>query len=153
MTFFVTTYVVPMALMVCSYGAMGVVLWGSHSIGERTQRQMDAVRSKRKVVRMFIIVVLIFAVCWLPYHVYFIYAHHNHQLLYSPYVQHIYLGFYWFAMANAMVNPLIYYWMNARFRNYFNTVLCCCLKQDIPSNMCSTPAKKSFYNSRSGNKF
>ncbi|KAJ9590089.1 hypothetical protein L9F63_016788, partial [Diploptera punctata] len=66
-----------------------------------------------KVVRMFIIIVTIFAVCWLPYHAYFIYTYHNRSLTYSKYVQHLYLGFYWLAMSNAMVNPLIYYWMNA----------------------------------------
>ncbi|KAF7267549.1 hypothetical protein GWI33_019235, partial [Rhynchophorus ferrugineus] len=27
-------------------------------------------------------------------------------------------------MSNAMVNPLIYYWMNARFRQYFKTAVC-----------------------------
>jgi tachykinin-like receptor len=63
---------------------------------------------------MFIIIVSIFAVCWLPYHAYFIYTHHDRTLTYSKYVQHLYLGFYWLAMSNAMVNPLIYYWMNAR---------------------------------------
>jgi tachykinin-like receptor len=68
-----------------------------------------------QVVRMFVIIVSIFAVCWLPYHAYFIYTHHNRALAYSRYVQHLYLGFYWLAMSNTMVNPIIYYWMNARY--------------------------------------
>jgi tachykinin-like receptor len=33
-------------------------------------------------------------------------------------VQHLYLGFYWLAMSNTMVNPLIYYWMNARYEKH-----------------------------------
>ncbi|PNF22942.1 hypothetical protein B7P43_G11682 [Cryptotermes secundus] len=73
-----------------------------------------------QVVRMFIIIVSIFAVCWLPYHAYFIYTHHNRSLAYSRYVQHLYLGFYWLAMSNTMVNPLIYYWMNARYEKRHN---------------------------------
>lgn len=72
---------------------------------------------------MFISIVLIFGLCWLPYHGYFIYTHYDRQILYSKYVQHVYLGFYWFAMANAMVNPLIYYWMNARYVNFMHFVL------------------------------
>ena len=28
-------------------------------------------------------------------------------------------------MANSCVNPVIYYWMNSRFRGHFNTLLCC----------------------------
>ncbi|KAK4882878.1 hypothetical protein RN001_006197 [Aquatica leii] len=140
--FLVLTYVVPMVLMICCYTAMGKVLWGSHSIGEMTQRQLDSIKSKRKVVRMFILVVLIFALCWLPYHGYFIYTHYDRQVLYSKYVQHVYLGFYWFAMANAMVNPLIYYWMNARFRQYFRTAICgwqrLC-KRNLPRGGTETP--------------
>lgn len=32
-----------------------------------------------------------------------------------PYIQQVYLVIYWLAMANSMFNPLIYYWMNARY--------------------------------------
>lgn len=63
------------------------------------------------------VVVLIFAICWLPYHVYFIYTYHNKEVVVKPYIQHVYLTFYWLAMANAMVNPAIYYGMNARYVN------------------------------------
>ncbi|XP_063619643.1 tachykinin-like peptides receptor 86C [Cydia splendana] len=106
------------------YSAMGRVLWGSRSIGELTQRQIDSIRSKRKVVKMFILVIVIFGICWLPYQSYFIYTHFNPSIMYKKYVQHVYLGFYWLAMANAMVNPIIYYWMNAKFRTYFRTAMC-----------------------------
>lgn len=87
---------------------------GSRSIGENIDRQMESMKSKRKVVRMFIAIVLIFAICWLPYHMFFIYAYHNNDITSAKYVQHMYLGFYWLAMSNAMVNPIIYYWMNKR---------------------------------------
>ncbi|KAJ2951999.1 hypothetical protein O0L34_g4262 [Tuta absoluta] len=124
--FFVVTYAVPMLGMTFFYSAMGRVLWGSRSIGELTQRQVDSIRSKRKVVKMFILVIVIFGICWLPYQSYFIYTHFNPSILYMKYVQHVYLGFYWLAMANAMVNPIIYYWMNAKFRSYFRTAIMCC---------------------------
>ena len=32
-----------------------------------------------------------------------------------PLIQHVYLGFYWLAMANSMINPCVYYWMNSRY--------------------------------------
>ena len=63
---------------------------------------------------MFIWIVTIFGVCWLPYHAYFIYAYHDKELGKVPYIKHIYLSFYWLAMANTMVNPVIYFWMNVR---------------------------------------
>jgi hypothetical protein len=36
------------------------------------------------------------------------------EIMATSYVQHLYLGFYWLAMSNAMVNPIIYYWMNGK---------------------------------------
>ncbi|XP_075210909.1 tachykinin-like receptor at 86C [Lycorma delicatula] len=112
LVFLGVTYIMPVISMAVCYGLIGYQLWGSQSIGEKTQRQLQSVRAKRKVVRMLIIVVSIFALCWLPYHGYFIYAYHNNSVAASTYVQHIYLAFYWLAMSNAMVNPVIYYWMN-----------------------------------------
>ncbi|XP_072379905.1 tachykinin-like peptides receptor 86C [Diabrotica undecimpunctata] len=124
MLFLVITYVIPMILMSICYTMMGSVLWGSRSIGEKTQRQIEAIKSKRRVVKMFISVVMIFGICWLPYHIYFIYVYFDTKILFNKYTQHVYLAFYWFAMSNAMVNPLIYYWMNARFRKYFKAAIC-----------------------------
>ncbi|KAL1117622.1 hypothetical protein AAG570_003937 [Ranatra chinensis] len=111
---FLTTYLIPMTAMVCCYASMARHLWGSLSIGELTTCQQECIRAKRKVVRMFLVVVSVFGVCWLPYHSYFIYTYHKKEFVYSKYVQHLYLGFYWLAMANAMMNPLIYYCMNTR---------------------------------------
>ncbi|XP_017462280.1 PREDICTED: tachykinin-like peptides receptor 86C [Rhagoletis zephyria] len=121
----ILTYGFPMVVMLICYTLMGRVLWGSRSIGENTDRQMESMRSKRKVVRMFIAIVSIFAICWFPYHMFFIYAYHNNDVTSTKYVQHMYLGFYWLAMSNAMVNPIIYYWMNKRFRLYFQQIMCC----------------------------
>ncbi|KAF2352183.1 G protein-coupled receptor rhodopsin-like [Trinorchestia longiramus] len=79
---------------------------------------------------MFIVIVVIFALCWLPQQAFFLYQYHDSQVLDTDHVQHIYLSFYWLAMANAMVNPIVYYWMNARFRAYFREVMtqCLCLR-------------------------
>ncbi|EFN65593.1 Tachykinin-like peptides receptor 86C [Camponotus floridanus] len=120
-----------MTVMAVCYACMGRKLWGSKSIGELTHYQKESMKSKRKVVKMFIIVVTIFAVCWLPYQGFFIFVYHYRHFTESSYVQHVYLGFYWLAMSNSMVNPIIYYWMNSRFRVYFDLVICkCCCVVD-----------------------
>ncbi|XP_022245713.1 neuromedin-K receptor-like [Limulus polyphemus] len=80
------------------------------------------------VVRMLVAVALVFAICWLPYHVYFIYAYHHPKILKTDYIQHVYLAFYWLAMSNSTYNPIVYYCMNNRFKRYFRKVLCCCRK-------------------------
>lgn len=75
---------------------------------------------------MFIAVVVIFAICWLPYHMFYVYAYHKPHITSKSYVPHLFLGFYWLAMSNSMVNPIIYYWMNRRFRHYFQKIMCFC---------------------------
>ena len=65
---------------------------------------------------MFLIIVVIFGICWLPYHCYFIAYYHHAAIVKYEYIGEIFLSFYWLAMANTMVNPVIYYWMNTRFK-------------------------------------
>lgn len=48
--FLILTYVIPILLMSICYTVMGRKLWGAKSIGETTQRQLDSIRSKRKVI-------------------------------------------------------------------------------------------------------
>lgn len=47
--FLIVTYGVPMLVMVVCYTIMGKVLWGSQSIGEHTQRQIESIKAKKKV--------------------------------------------------------------------------------------------------------
>ncbi|KAJ8973787.1 hypothetical protein NQ317_013182 [Molorchus minor] len=46
--FLIITYVVPILSMTYTYARIGLELWGSQSIGECTQRQMDNIKSKRR---------------------------------------------------------------------------------------------------------
>ncbi|XP_070502684.1 tachykinin-like peptides receptor 99D isoform X2 [Chironomus tepperi] len=117
--FMILTYFVPIGSMTYTYTRVGLELWGSQSIGECTQRQLDNIKSKRKVVLMMIMVVLIFAVCWLPQNVYFIITSYYPSVTTYPYIQEIYLGIYWLAMSNSMYNPIIYCIYSDRFRRGF----------------------------------
>lgn len=76
-----------------------------------------------QVVKMFIIVVVIFAICWLPYQGFFFFLYHHKHLAENSNIPHVYLSFYWLAMSNAMVNPIIYYWMNNRWVSYLDNIL------------------------------
>ena len=67
-----------------------------------------------QIVKMLLVLVVIFGVCWLPYHVYFLYSYHFPGVRALSYIQHIFLAFYWLAMANATVNPIVYFFMNPK---------------------------------------
>lgn len=63
---------------------------------------------------MMIVVVCTFAVCWLPYHVYFLLHQFLPHLFEEPYIQQVYLGIMWLAMSSTMYNPIIYCLLNDR---------------------------------------
>ena len=63
---------------------------------------------------MFITVVSLFLICWLPYNLYFLYIYHRPEAASWTSIQDIYLLTYWLAMANSSFNPIIYYTMNKR---------------------------------------
>ena len=63
---------------------------------------------------MMIAVVVIFAICWLPQHVYFVVQNLEPSIICYRHIQHAYLIIFWFAMSNSMYNPIMYCWMNAR---------------------------------------
>jgi len=100
--------------MAVTYGLMGRVLWSSENIGEQSDAQRESIKAKRKVVKMLITVTVIFAICWLPYHVYFLYTYHRMEVMKLQWVQHLYLLIYFFAMSNSACNPIIYALLNKR---------------------------------------
>lgn len=67
-----------------------------------------------QVVKMMIMVVAIFAICWLPQHVYFIITFYYPEINQWEHILEVYLMIYWLAMSNTMYNPFIYCWMNHR---------------------------------------
>nr|CAD27763.1 putative tachykinin receptor [Anopheles gambiae] len=146
--FMLLTYFLPIGSMTYTYARVGLELWGSKSIGECTQRQLDNIKSKRRVVKMMMIVVIIFAVCWLPFQIYFILTSYYPELTKKPYIQEVYLAIYWLAMSNSMYNPIIYCWMNLRFRRGFQQFFRCCpfvrVTPDSASSHRRTGTERSF---------
>ena len=95
--FFLVTYVLPMVGLSVTYCHLGTVLWRDQAPHTtQTMGNRRKVRDKRKVwmiylkifrylcknivfqlAKMFIVILIVFGVCWLPYHSYFIYTYHN----------------------------------------------------------------------------
>ncbi|KAJ4923366.1 hypothetical protein JOQ06_029580 [Pogonophryne albipinna] len=122
----VLIYFLPLCIMGCAYTIVGVTLWASEIPGDSSQRYKEQLIAKRKVVKMMMVVVCTFAICWLPYHVYFLLHEFFPELFEQRYIQQVYLGVMWLAMSSTMYNPIIYYCLNSRFRAGFQQVFCCC---------------------------
>ncbi|XP_047229298.1 substance-P receptor-like [Girardinichthys multiradiatus] len=122
----VLIYFLPLCIMGWAYMAVGITLWASEIPGDSSEHYTEQLIAKRKVVKMMIMVVCTFAVCWLPYHVYFLLHQFFPELFEERYIQQVYLAIMWLAMSSTMYNPVIYYCLNSRFRAGFQQVFCCC---------------------------
>ena len=76
-----------------------------------------------QIVKMLVTVVVLFALCWLPLHIFFFVlnftAKEHHPNLTLPY-----FICHWIAMSNSFVNPIVYVLLNDSFRvsifNFFD---------------------------------
>ncbi|GLD52353.1 tachykinin receptor 3-like protein [Lates japonicus] len=100
------------------------LIWFWENSGERVLMHEEFFQ-KFKVVKMMIIVVVTFALCWLPHHVYFIVTGPT-SLSKWKYIQQVYLSVLWLAMSSTMYNPIIYCCLNSRFRAGFKQVFRWC---------------------------
>ncbi|XP_024597592.1 neuromedin-K receptor [Neophocaena asiaeorientalis asiaeorientalis] len=115
----IMVYCFPLLIMGITYTIVGITLWGGEIPGDTCDKYHEQLKAKRKVVKMMIIVVVTFAICWLPYHIYFILTAIYQQLNRWKYIQQVYLASFWLAMSSTMYNPIIYCCLNKRFRAGF----------------------------------
>ena len=87
---------------------------------------------------MMIVVVCTFAICWLPYHVYFLLHEFFPELFEEKFIQQFYLAIMWLAMSSTMYNPIIYCCLNDRLVTFDWTfdplVVGCGIGQNISLN-------------------
>lgn len=120
------TYAVPLVFISFAYGTSGYKLWGStppgqqNSITRRNNRSI--IESRRNATKMLITVVVLFAVCWLPFQV--------RELIRAeaPNVSqaiplNVDLVLPWFGFVNSALNPIIYIIFSATFRREFQKLL------------------------------
>ncbi|XP_037650498.1 substance-K receptor isoform X1 [Sebastes umbrosus] len=119
-------YLLPLLVMLVTYSIVGQSLWGGHIPGEATDHYHSQITAKRKVVKMMVVVVVTFALCWLPYHIYFILGSFNRDIYKQHYIQQVYLSIFWLAMSSTMYNPIIYCCLNQRFRAGFRHAFAWC---------------------------
>ncbi|XP_077376091.1 substance-K receptor isoform X1 [Festucalex cinctus] len=119
-------YLLPLLVMLVTYSLVGQTLWGGHIPGEASDHYHSQITAKRKVVKMMVVVVVTFALCWLPYHIYFILGSVNRDIYKQHYIQQVYLGIFWLAMSSTMYNPIIYCCLNQRFRAGFRHAFSWC---------------------------
>ncbi|KAL0281365.1 UNVERIFIED_CONTAM: hypothetical protein PYX00_002371 [Menopon gallinae] len=68
------------------------------------------------MIRMMVLVVVVFTICWLPFNVMMLMIDHIRSW---EGVAYMWFAFHWLAMSHTCYNPIIYAYMNNRFRMGF----------------------------------
>uniref|UniRef100_A0A2K6T6F6 G protein-coupled receptor 83 n=1 Tax=Saimiri boliviensis boliviensis TaxID=39432 RepID=A0A2K6T6F6_SAIBB len=125
---FILLYILPLFIISVAYARVAKKLWLCNTIGDVTTEQYLALRrKKKKTIKMLMLVVVLFALCWFPLNCYVL-------LLSSKVIRTnnaLYFAFHWFAMSSTCYNPFIYCWLNENFRTELKALL----------NMCQRPPK------------
>ncbi|KAM4839834.1 substance-K receptor [Urocitellus parryii] len=120
-------YLLPLLVMFIAYSIIGLTLWRRavprHQVHGANLRHLQA---KKKFVKTMVLVVVTFAICWLPYHLYFILGNFREDIYCHKFIQQVYLALFWLAMSSTMYNPIIYCSLNHRFRSGFRLAFRCC---------------------------
>nr|KAF6465327.1 G protein-coupled receptor 83 [Rousettus aegyptiacus] len=126
---FILLYILPLLIISVAYARVAKKLWLCNTIGDVTTEQYLALRrKKKKTIKMLMLVVVLFALCWFPLNCY--------VLLLSSKVIHtsnaLYFAFHWFAMSSTCYNPFIYCWLNENFRVELKALLSMCQRPPKP---------------------
>lgn len=123
---FVLLYVLPLVIITAAYSGVARRLWRRNTIGDVTSEQFFLQRRQRKrSIKMLVLVVVVFAVCWFPLNCYVVllssHAIHAHN--------GVYFSFHWLAMSSTCYNPFIYCWLNQSFRAELTYLLSMCRRR------------------------
>ncbi|KAJ6635357.1 Allatostatin-A receptor [Pseudolycoriella hygida] len=117
-SFFLSSYVVPLTLICLLYMGMLARLWKG---APGCKPSAESRKGKRRVTRMVCVVVLAFAVCWLPIQIILVLKsfslyHSSHITVTIQIVSHV------LAYTNSCVNPVLYAFLSENFRKAFRKV-------------------------------
>lgn len=125
-TKFLIYYAIPLLIIGIFYSLMARHLFlSTRNLPGESERQ---VRARKKVAKMVLAFVLIFAVCFFPHHVYvlwFVYNPNSHNDYNGIWHSVKILGFS-LAYVNSCINPIALFCVSGTFRKHFRRYLFCC---------------------------
>ncbi|XP_071745532.1 RYamide receptor isoform X2 [Lepeophtheirus salmonis] len=113
-------YVIPLTVISYVYIKMGIKLWMNRTPGSaQDRRDQTILQNKKRVIKMLIIVVCIFGICWLPWHLFYLCQLFAPSILKYRYINIVFFICHWLAMSNSCYNPFIYGIYSEKFKREF----------------------------------
>uniref|UniRef100_A0A8D0GIY2 G-protein coupled receptor 83 n=1 Tax=Sphenodon punctatus TaxID=8508 RepID=A0A8D0GIY2_SPHPU len=123
---FLLLYLLPLLIISITYTRLAKKLWLRNAIGDiTTQQYITHHKNKKKSIKMLVLVVVVFAVCWFPLNCYVVLI----SSLGIKTKNSLYFALHWFAMSSTCYNPFIYCWLNDGFRSELKSLLRMCQKE------------------------
>ncbi|XP_016132396.1 pyroglutamylated RFamide peptide receptor-like [Sinocyclocheilus grahami] len=124
-------FLLPLAAMLLLYTRIGIELWIHKQVGDASVLNTMNQREKRRAVKMMVTIVVLFTVCWAPFHT-------VHMLFEYSYLNKTYgditvnmliavaqaIGF-----SNSFNNPIIYAFMNENFQKNCMSTFSFCIRR------------------------
>ncbi|XP_077863317.1 RYamide receptor-like [Saccoglossus kowalevskii] len=128
---FTIAYIIPLCVLGYTYTQVALRLWGRHIPGnaDRT-RDLTHAKSKRKVIKMLLLLVLLFCICWLPLNILNIVSRFRLKTINIGAVHISYFCAHWLAMSNSFVNPIVYGLLNDGFRTDLTRFIALCTHRE-----------------------
>ena len=111
---FLTQFIIPLSITGITYLSIGIQIWKRARLGATTQEQINChIKSKKKSVKIMLLVVIAFVFSWLPINIYYILAENNSD---QNYDSTTFLICLWIALSSVCYNPIIYFGLNKQYR-------------------------------------
>lgn len=123
---FIALYLIPLLIIAFFYGIVSFKLWIRRIPGNPSAANLrHAELSKRRTIKMLIIIVIVFSLCWLPAHLmhFFIFFDEKTYEKIPSLWQQIAFGV---SQGNSSINPYLYIALNRNFRRAYVDVLRSC---------------------------
>ncbi|XP_011500077.1 PREDICTED: gastrin-releasing peptide receptor-like [Ceratosolen solmsi marchali] len=126
---FCILYVFPLSIIAVFYMLMAQhLVQSTKNIPGEMQGQVKQIKARKKVAKMVMAFVAVFAMCFLPQHVFMLwfYLHPSAQEDYNAFWHYFRILGFCLAFMNSCINPIALYCVSGTFRKYFNRYLFCC---------------------------
>ncbi|XP_058476890.1 pyroglutamylated RF-amide peptide receptor isoform X1 [Solea solea] len=137
----VALFLLPLAAMLFIYTRIGIELWIRNRVGDSSVlntmnlREIKKIsRKKKRAVKMMITIVLLFTICWAPFHtVHMLFEYYDLENKYDAVTVNMIIaivqaiGFF-----NSFNNPIVYAFMNENFKKSCVSTLSHCIRKPNP---------------------
>ncbi|RMZ93030.1 substance-P receptor-like [Brachionus plicatilis] len=137
---FLQTFLIPVIILIIMYSKIISILWNRNhgsdpylqeNLQNLQNEQLEHLKNKiNKTIRMLLVIIVTFSLNWLPIHIFHLYLsianYGNFKIaMAKSWMSVIFFVCHWLSMSNSFINPIIYSFMNKRFKTDLKKLFNC----------------------------